>query len=198
MRGARRKRIDHHGGEIERLTTRTLSVPPPFLKHVLGSGRRRGGRPAHGTRAVECFGWVFYLDFASSSTRTPRGACMQMSGRNWIDPHRGGIVRLTMRTALLLVLHTDLGGPRVDKLDGAAEHVRVLRRVDRDVVDVRLTCSRTGAVMFFGWVFFLISSGSPHVRCTPMGVHRACGEPDEIEIGRHGGGVEPLAVADLW
>ena len=23
-----------------------------------------------------------------------------------------------------------------------------------------------------------ISSGSPHVRCTPMGVHRTCGEPD--------------------
>ena len=29
-------------------------------------------------------------------------------------------------------------------------------------------CSRKRAVMFFGWVFFLISSGSPHVR--PMGV----------------------------
>ena len=33
--------------------------------------------------------------------------------------------------------------------------------------------------MYFGWVFFLISSGSPHVRCTPVG--RTCGEPDEIE-----------------
>ena len=29
-------------------------------------------------------------------------------------------------------------------------------------------------------VFFLISSGSPHVRCTPMGWTR--GEPDEIEL----------------
>ena len=38
------------------------------------------------------------------------------------------------------------------------------------------------AVIFFGWVFFLISSGSPHARCTPMGVHRTCGEPDEIEL----------------
>ncbi len=26
----------------------------------------------------------------------------------------------------------------------------------------------------------MISSGSPHVRCTPMG--RTCGEPDEIEL----------------
>ena len=38
--------------------------------------------------------------------------------------------------------------------------------------------SRKRAVNFFGWVFFLISSGSPHVR--PMG--RTCGEPDEIEL----------------
>jgi len=42
------------------------------------------------------------------------------------------------------------------------------------------TCSRKKAGIFFGWVFFLISSGSPHVRCTPMG--RTCGEPDEIEL----------------
>ena len=38
--------------------------------------------------------------------------------------------------------------------------------------------SRKSAVKNFGWVFFLISSGSPHVR--PMG--RTCGEPDEIEL----------------
>ena len=38
--------------------------------------------------------------------------------------------------------------------------------------------SRKRAVKCFGWVFFLISSGSPHVR--PMG--RTCGEPDEIEL----------------
>ena len=30
------------------------------------------------------------------------------------------------------------------------------------------------------WVFFLISLGSPHVRCTPMG--RTCGEPNEIGL----------------
>ena len=36
---------------------------------------------------------------------------------------------------------------------------------------------------------FLISSGSPHVR--PMG--RTCGEPDEIELTRHGGEIERLS-----
>ena len=44
----------------------------------------------------------------------------------------------------------------------------------------RAVRSRKRAVKFFGWVFFLISSGSPHVRCTPMA--RTCGEPDEIEL----------------
>ena len=39
---------------------------------------------------------------------------------------------------------------------------------------------RKKSVMFFGCVFFLISFGSPHVRCTPMG--RTCGEPNEIEL----------------
>ena len=32
----------------------------------------------------------------------------------------------------------------------------------------------------FGWVFFLISLGSPHVR--PTGVGRTCGGPNEIEL----------------
>ena len=36
--------------------------------------------------------------------------------------------------------------------------------------------------MFFGWVFFLISLGSPHVR--PTGC--TCGEPDEIELAAIG------------
>ena len=47
------------------------------------------------------------------------------------------------------------------------------------------TCTRKRAVIFFGWALFLISSGSPHVRCTPMG--RTCGEPDEI-------GLTPMGV----
>ena len=54
-----------------------------------------------------------------------------------------------------------------------------------------------GAVTFFGWAFFLISLGSPHVR--PMGVHhagvhRTCGEPTEIESTPHGGEIERLTT----
>ena len=41
--------------------------------------------------------------------------------------------------------------------------------------------------MYFGWVFFLISSGSQHVRCTPMWALSTCGEPDEI-------GLTPMGV----
>ena len=37
--------------------------------------------------------------------------------------------------------------------------------------------------MFFAWVSFLISLGSPHVR--PMKVHRTCGEPNDIELTPH-------------
>ena len=39
-------------------------------------------------------------------------------------------------------------------------------------------CPRNRAGIIFGWVFFLISFGSPHVR--PMG--RTCGEQSEIEL----------------
>ena len=44
--------------------------------------------------------------------------------------------------------------------------------------------------MFFGWVFFLISSGgqAPHVLRAHMG--RTCGEPDEIELTPNGGEIE--------
>ena len=58
--------------------------------------------------------------------------------------------------------------------------------VDLIVVDQRHErrgpVARASAVIYFGWVFFLVSSGSPHVRRTPMGVRRTCREPDEIEL----------------
>ena len=62
---------------------------------------------------------------------------------------------------------------------------RVPRVVDLGVgvlvVDVpKKNRSRKRVVIFFGWVFFLIPSGSPHVRCTPM--VRTCGEPVEIGL----------------
>ena len=47
---------------------------------------------------------------------------------------------------------------------------------------------KSGRVMLCGWVFFLLSLGSPHVR--RMG--RTCGEPNEIELTLHRGGVERL------
>jgi len=47
-----------------------------------------------------------------------------------------------------------------------------------------LSCSQRRAVIRFGWVFFLISLGgqAPHVLRAQMGVHRTCGEPNEIEL----------------
>ena len=40
------------------------------------------------------------------------------------------------------------------------------------------------AVTFFGWMCFLIPLGGRalHVRMAHMGVHRTCGEPNEIEL----------------
>ena len=44
-----------------------------------------------------------FLGFGSSPTRTmrPRGAHVQMSGRNWIGPHRGGSERPAACTVLM-------------------------------------------------------------------------------------------------
>ena len=43
-----------------------------------------------------------------------------------------------------------------------------------------LITEKSGNIFPGGCLYFLISPGSPHVRCTPMG--RTCGEPDEIEL----------------
>ena len=62
------------------------------------------------------FGWGTFFDFVSSSTRTmhPHGACVQMSGRNRIDPHRGRIERHTTR-------NVTLAGVGEDDLDAARD-----------------------------------------------------------------------------
>ena len=52
-----------------------------------------------------------------------------------------------------------------------------------------LSTEKSGNI-YFGWVFFLISLGSPHAR--PMG--RTCGESDEIGCTPHGGGIERLGA----
>ena len=58
---------------------------------------------------------------------------------------------------------------------------------------------RKRAGIYFGWVFFLISLGQPHVRCTPMGVHRTGGASyvrgaRRNRIGRHGGEIGRLVT----
>ena len=62
--------------------------------------------------------------------------------------------------------------------DLAARAEKLVRRL----IERTSPCKR--AVMSFGWVFFLISLGSPHVRRTPHGcvTHRTYGEPNEIEL----------------
>ena len=42
----------------------------------------------------------------------------------------------------------------------------------------------------------MIPLGSPHV--LPMGVHRTCGEPNEVELTPNGGGIErPTTLTEL-
>ena len=50
----------------------------------------------------------------------------------------------------------------------------------RSIIQVRAK----KAARFFGWVFLLISLGgqAPHVLRAHMGVHRTCGEPNEINL----------------
>jgi len=59
-----------------------------------------------------------------------------------------------------------------DRVDTPVPRQRVQGRVPVPPLITKLR-----AVMCFGWVFFLISSGSPHVLRAHMGVHRTCGEP---------------------
>ena len=43
-----------------------------------------------------------FLDFASSTARTPHEAYVQISGRNRIDPHWGEIERLARRALIII------------------------------------------------------------------------------------------------
>ena len=54
----------------------------------------------------------------------------------------------------------------------------------------RCSPKKRGSIFRVG--IFLISSGSPHVRCTPMG--RTCGGPDEISLTPHRGEIERLTT----
>ena len=64
---------------------------------------RHRERPDHiAKQSGNVFRVGIFLDFAGSSTRTggPHGAYVQMSGRNRIDPHGGGIERLVTDVAV--------------------------------------------------------------------------------------------------
>ena len=74
-------------------------------------------------RAVKKFGVGIFLDFASPSTRTPRGACVRMGGRNRVGRHWGEIERLVARTVTLPASPRSayLQAPR----PGTGQHFRV-------------------------------------------------------------------------
>ena len=79
-----------------------------------------------------------------------------------------------------------------------AVHAVVAAVVQRARLARVRACARKRAVIYFGWVFFLISLGSPHVR--PMG--RTRGEPNEIEltpigVRLNGSGHVHLAVGSM-
>ena len=82
----------------------------------------------------------------------PHGAYVRGARRNRIDRHGGGIERLGRRTS-----------------SSASRNALA-------------AWSRPRAATCFGLVLLLISSGPPRVRCTPMGVHRTCGGPGDIEM----------------
>ena len=72
--------------------------------------------------------------------------------------------------------------------------LRLVRRLARHAVQE--PCLRKRAVVFFGWVFFLISSGgqAPHVLRAHVGVHRTCVRgAKRNRIDRHRGEIERLA-----
>ena len=89
--------------------------------------------------------------------------------------------------------HLYLGCNDTDTLSSAAYQNEVNPRA------VYAISKRAG--IFFGRVFFLVSSGSPHVRCTPMTrtMHPHGGASyvrgaGRNRIDRHGGGIERLAT----
>ena len=94
-RGANRIRIDPHWGGVARPWARTRRCCCTILLWLSSSGVPDRTKK----KAVEIFKWVFFfgwgfffLDFARSPARTegPHGAYVCVSGRNRIDPHRGG------------------------------------------------------------------------------------------------------------
>ena len=94
-------------GVIKEQHPRSVRAVPPVTARLLaaqhaGPVALRGERPAQRSRKRQgnIFRVGIFLDFVRLATRTmhPHGAYVRGAKRNRVDPHRGGIERLTMRT----------------------------------------------------------------------------------------------------
>ena len=90
-------------------------------------------------KSGKCFRVGIFLDFASSSTRTPHGVHAQMGGRLRIGHHWGGFERLTTRT---------LCSRKKPEL-GAALYLQTSGKINRERRSIRFrlaprTCARCG------------------------------------------------------
>ena len=88
--------------------------------------------------------------------------------RNRIDPHGGEIERLGARTRERLEEETRAQHGDRERVPDPLRHREGLQREPFNFTPMAVNS---------------VSSGSPHVR--PMGVHRTCGEPDEIKKNTH-------------
>ena len=104
VRGARRNRSGRHRGGIERRTRRTPVLHVPVhVEHEHVQREAAGAVVLLAEKSGNVFRVGIFLDFASSTARAPRGACVRMSGRNRIDRHRGEIERPATRTSTIFL-----------------------------------------------------------------------------------------------
>ena len=96
VRGARRNRIDPHGGVIERLATRTT---PPLPQ--CGTEASSAGLSTEDSGRIFRVGILLHLVGSPARTMHPRGAgaYVRVGGRSRIDPHQARIERPAGRTA---------------------------------------------------------------------------------------------------
>ena len=116
----------------------------------------------------------------------PHAAYVRGAKRRRTDSHRCGIERHPLRygganDATVPLFVNDF----IAMVKGRGNHpsiVQIETFNEGDCWSVFKKASEKGAVMLSVWVFPLVSSGSPHVLRANTGVHRTCGEPDEIEL----------------
>ena len=120
-----------------------------------------GGR---GERCCCCLSG--FLDSIGASARTPRGTHVQTQTRNRNDSHQPCIELLAVQV------------PHPDGTN-AGNYIS-----DRPSSKVRLRGLRRGGPCCTGGVCILVVLSPPHVRCSPMAVHRTSGAlpPTGIEL----------------